>query len=381
MRQRGVRGQGSGVSRRRDQGQGSLLAMTFLIYGATGYTGELIAREAKRRGLSPVLAARSADRLAPLARELGFEQRVFALDTPSEIAAQLAGVRVVLHCAGPFSATAAPMIDACLLAGVHYLDITGEIDVLEHALQKDESARRAGIVICSGVGFDVIPTDCLALALRDALPDATQLALGFYSNSRLSPGTAKSSIEGAALGGRVRRSGRIVSVPFGSDVRHIDFGDGRGVRPATSVPWGDVSTAYHTTGIPNVTVYVAASLARIRGMQLFGALRFLLRSNGVQSVLKRRAARIPGPSADQRAKSRTYVWGEVVNARGTKKTARVETENGYDVTVSGSLAVVDELLRREARAEPLPAGSTTPARLLGAELVARLPGSSAIKFE
>src|SRR3954469_15939722 len=226
--------------------------MTFLIYGATGYTGELIAREAKRRGLSPVLAARSADRLAALASELGFEQRVFGLDRPSEIAAgQLAGVRVVLNCAGPFSATGGKMIDACLQARVHYLDITGEIDVLEQSFCKDDSARRAGIVICSGVGFDVIPTDCLALALKEALPDATELALGFYSSSRLSPGTAKSSIEGAALGGRVRRDGRLVSVPFGSDIRYIDFGDGRGARPATSLPWGDVSTAYRTTGIPN----------------------------------------------------------------------------------------------------------------------------------
>src|SRR4051812_39094227 len=221
--------------------------MTFLIYGATGYTGQLIAREAKRRGLAPVLAARSAQRLGALARELGFEQRVFALDQPSELAARLAGVRVVLNCAGPFSATSAPMIEACLQARVHYLDITGEIDVLEHSLCKDDSAQRAGIVICSGVGFDVIPTDCLALALKDALPDATELALGFYSDSRLSPGTAKSSIEGAALGGRVRRAGRIVSVPLGSDVRQIDFGAGSGAQLAPSVPWGDVSTAYYTT--------------------------------------------------------------------------------------------------------------------------------------
>jgi short subunit dehydrogenase-like uncharacterized protein len=355
--------------------------MTFLIYGATGYTGGLIARAAKQRGLSPVLAARSADRLATLARELGFEQRVFGLDRPDEIAARLAGIRVVLHCAGPFSATSAPMIEACLHARVHYLDISGEIDVLEASFRRDDSARRAGIVICSGAGFDVVPTDCLALALHDALPDATELALGFYSNSRLSPGTAKSSIEGAALGGRVRRGGRIVSVPFGSDVRHIDFGDGRGARPATSFPWGDVSTAYRTTGIPNITVYLAASLARIRAMRLLGSVRFLLRSKGIQSALKGRAARIPGPSADERAKSRTYVWGEVVNAEGKKQTARVETENGYDVTVSGSLAIVDELLRREASAEPPPAGSITPAGLLGADLVARLPGSGAITFE
>lgn len=355
--------------------------MSFLIYGATGYTGELIAREAKQRGLCPVLAARSAAKLAPLAGELGLEHRAFALADPSEIVSQLSGIGMVLHCAGPFSATSAPMIEACLRARVHYLDITGEIDVLEHSFSRDADARRAGIVICSGVGFDVIPTDCLAAALKEALPDATQLSLGFYSASRLSPGTAKSSIEGAALGGRLRRSGQLVATALGSEVRHIDFGDGRGEQSAASIPWGDVSTAYHSTGIPNITVYVAASSARIRALRISNSLRWLLRSSVVQSLLKRRAARIRGPSAAERARLRTFVWGEVVNGRGEKKTARVATENGYNVTVSGSLAVVDDLLRRQARGEPPPAGSTTPALLLGASLITSLPGSSAITVE
>jgi len=221
--------------------------MKWMIYGANGYTGELIARDAVRRGLRPVLAGRSRDKVEVLARELGLEARVFGLDDPARLLAQIKGHGLILHCAGPFSATAAPMIEACLRAGAHYLDITGEIAVFEHAQSLNERARAAGSVICPGVGFDVVPTDCVAAALKDALPDATHLALGFDSRSSFSPGTAKTSIEGLAQGGKVRRDGKIVSVPLAYRVRRIDFGAGE--KLAMTIPWGDVSTAWHTTGI------------------------------------------------------------------------------------------------------------------------------------
>lgn len=195
--------------------------MAWILYGATGYTGGLIAREAARRGLAPVLAGRNGAEVGALAGELDLQHRVFPLTTPD-----LDGVGLVLHCAGPFSATGAPMMDACLAAGAHYLDITGEIDVFEQAWARDTQAKAAGVVLCPGAGFDVIPTDCVAAALKAALPGAVRLALGFDTRSGLSPGTAKTSIEGLALGGRVRRGGRIVHVPQAWKVRRIDFGDG-----------------------------------------------------------------------------------------------------------------------------------------------------------
>src|SRR5689334_10790459 len=126
--------------------------MNWMIYGANGYTGELIAREAKARGLSPVLAGRSADKIARLAGELGFESRVFGTTNVDEIVAGLGGIELVLHCAGPFSATSAPMVEACLRAKAHYLDITGEIAVFESALARGAEAEKVGIVICPGVG-------------------------------------------------------------------------------------------------------------------------------------------------------------------------------------------------------------------------------------
>lgn len=179
-----------------------------MIYGANGYTGELIAREAVSRGLKPVLAGRTAAQVEQLAASLGLDARVFDLGNTAAISRGIEGMGLVLHCAGPFSATAVPMMAACVATHARYLDITGEISVFEHARTLDAAARAAGIAVCSGVGFDVIPTDCVAAALKAALPDATHLALGFDSRSGFSPGTPKTSVEGLAQGGKVPRHRR-----------------------------------------------------------------------------------------------------------------------------------------------------------------------------
>lgn len=342
--------------------------MKWMIYGANGYTGELIAREAKRRGLHPVLAGRSAGKVEPLAKELGFEYRSFGLDHAADVDQGLAGMGLVLHCAGPFSQTSAPMIDGCLRARAHYLDITGEIAVFEHAHAQHERARAAGTVICPGVGFDVIPTDCVAAALKQALPDAAHLALGFDSRSGFSPGTAKTSVEGLAQGGRVRRGGHIVEVPLAYRVRRIDFGDGE--KLAMTIPWGDVATAYYSTGIPDVEVYIPGSPRLIKNAQRANHIRWLLGLKPVQALLKKQAGKTHGPSAEAREKMPTWVWGEASNARGEKRTARIRTVNGYSLTITGSLAVVQYLLDNT-----VPGGAYTPSLLMGADLVSRLPGS------
>ena len=349
--------------------------MKWMIYGANGYTGELIAREASKRGHQPVVAGRSAAKIESLGRELGLEARAFALDDSAALARGLEGIGLVLHCAGPFSATAKPMIDACIQAGVHYLDITGEIAVFEYAQAQSEAARKAGVVICPGVGFDVIPTDCVAAALKAALPDATHLALGFDSRSGFSPGTAKTSVEGLAQGGKLRRDGRIVQVPLAYSVRRIDFGDGE--KLAMTIPWGDVSTAWYTTGIPNIEVYLPGSPSMISNAKRANGFRWLIGLSPVQSFVKRRIEKtVKGPDETLREKLPTYVWGEARNSRGVVRTARVKTSNGYSLTITGSLAVVEHLLQNEK-----PGGSYTPSRLVDAELVSRLPGSGPISIE
>lgn len=348
--------------------------MNWMIYGANGYTGELIAREAVRRGLKPVLAGRNRERIDALAGELGLEARSFGLEDAAVVAGHIQGLFLVLHCAGPFSATAEPMMQACLRAGVHYLDITGEIAVFELAQSLDARARESGVVLCPGVGFDVIPTDCVAATLKAALPDATHLALGFDSRSGLSPGTAKTSVEGMAQGGKVRRDGKIVAVPLAYKVRRIDFGDGE--KDAMTIPWGDVSTAFHSTGIPNIEVFVPGSPRMIANARLANWIRPLLGLPWVQSFMKARIARsVKGPSEKRRAQIPMYVWGEATNARGQTKTLRVRTANGYNLTVTGALAVVEHLMKN-----PPTGGACTPSKLVGADLVTRLPESGPMQM-
>jgi short subunit dehydrogenase-like uncharacterized protein len=347
-----------------------------LIYGVTGYTGDLIARAAVARGWRPILAGRNATAVAAYGRELGCETRVAALDDAAALDRALQGIGAVLHCAGPFSATAAPMVAACLRRGVHYLDITGEIDVLEAVHAHDADARRAGIVLCPAAGFDVVPTDCLAARLKQELPDATFLCLGFASTGRPSRGTLKTSIQNLANGGRIRSSGRIVPVAHAFRVRDIDFGEGP--RSAVTIPWGDVSTAYHTTGIGNIEAYIAMApeaIARLRRLNTFGG---LLRIGPLQRFVQERAAASgpPGPDAAQRAAQTMRVWGEVQAPSGERVTGRLRVANGYDVTVHASLAIAERLLAGVAADA---SGHRTPSQLMGSTFIESLPGSSRIE--
>lgn len=346
----------------------------FLVYGANGYTGELIAREAVRRGLEPVLAGRNAEAIGRLGREIGCEARIVGLEDPAAPQRALADVDAVMHCAGPFSVTAAPMMRACLEARVHYLDITGEIDVFEAAHGLDAQAREAGVVVCPGVGFDVVPTDCVAAALKESLPDATYLALGFDSRSPVSRGTARTTVEGIARGGRIRSSGQLVSVAHGFRVRDIDFGDG--VKSAATIPWGDVSTAYCTTGIPNIEVYVPMTGRQVASVRRLNHLLPLLRLGPVQSLLKSFAGRRPvGPDESARGRAATFVWGEAQAPSGELRTARIKVGNLYDVTVHAALGVMEGL-----RAGPGSSGYRTPSQIVGARFIETLPGSGRLEI-
>ncbi|MDP2228682.1 MAG: saccharopine dehydrogenase NADP-binding domain-containing protein, partial [Moraxellaceae bacterium] len=327
-----------------------------------------------KNGWRPVLAGRQEDKVRPIAKRLGLDYRVFDLTDPETIASQLSGMKLVMHCAGPFSATSAPMLAACLEAGADYLDVTGEIAVFEHAHGLADDIRRAGIVACPGVGFDVIPTDCVAAALHRALPDATQLALGFDTASHMSPGTAKTAIEWMGMSGQARRRHQIITVPQAWKIRRINFG--AGTKTAMTIPWGDVSTAWHTTGIPDIEVYLPVPLPLLAGAKSANYLGPLLRSHFVQRTLKKLVDRfVTGPDEHQRAASCTHVWGEARNAQGVTVTARVRTAHVYELTVTGAMAMIERLLEDR----PLP-GCYTPGRLMGPEFVCTLEGSGPMEI-
>lgn len=346
----------------------------FMIYGANGYTGRLALEEAVRRGHRPIVAGRNAAAVAELAQRHGLPARAFDLADASTAASALSGVGLVLHCAGPFSATCAPMLDACLQNGTHYLDITGEIDVFAYCHAQDARAKARGIVVLPGSGFDVVPTDCLAAMLKRELPDATHLVLAFEAGGGPSPGTAKTSVEGLANGGRIRRDGELVRVPLA--YRDRTFARDGQPRTAMTIPWGDVYTSYVSTGIPNVEVYMAVPPGTIKAVRRMNALRPLLGLGFVQKFLKSRAeAKVRGgPSDEKRAKTGAHVWGEVRNAAGREAKAELELPNGYDLTVTASLGIVEHLLGTKHEG-----GYYTPSKLMGADYVTTLPDVKLIR--
>ncbi|HET9595089.1 MAG TPA: saccharopine dehydrogenase NADP-binding domain-containing protein, partial [Anaeromyxobacteraceae bacterium] len=237
-----------------------------MIYGAYGYTGELVARRSVARGLRPVLAGRREAPLRALATELGLEARAFALDDPAAAARALAGVGALLHCAGPFAHTWRSMVDACLEARCHYLDVTGEVDVFERMAALSSRAEAAGVMLLPGVGFDVVPSDALAAHVAARLPGATRLRLAFTALGGVSRGTALTMVERLGSKGLVRCGGSLVAVrPFRRAT--LDLGDGR-PRPAVQIPWGDLATAWRSTGIPDLEVYMVVPRAVARSLSL-----------------------------------------------------------------------------------------------------------------
>ena len=342
--------------------------MDWMIYGANGYTGELMAREAVRRGLKPILAGRNQESISALAADLGLDNRVFSLDDAQAALRGVEGCKLVLHCAGPFSATSQPMIEACLASGAHYLDITGEISVFQNAHLQSDKALRADIVLIPGVGFDVVPSDCLASSLVEALPAATKLVLAFEAGGGPSPGTARTSVEGLVKGGCVRRDGKLVKVPLAWKSRAVPFAHAE--RQAMTIPWGDVYTAFISTGIPDIEVYMAvppATIAKMRRMRWF---KSLLGLGFVQSYMKKQVMkRVRGPSDDTREKTRSELWGEVTSADGRTVSATMTTPNGYDLTVTAGLGIAEYLLENDVEG-----GYYTPSLLVGSGYAASLPG-------
>ena len=340
----------------------------WMLYGAYGYTGKMMVAEAVKRGLKPVLAGRDEQQTSQLATQYDLPYRVFSLAEPSVVSQQLEGMRLVLHCAGPFSVTAEPMMQACINSHTHYLDITGEIDVFALGHSLDELARHEDVVLIPGVGFDVVPTDCLASRLAEQLPAATRLNLAFEATGGPSPGTAKTSVEGLAKGGRIRKDGELVRVPLAWKSRSIPFPGGE--RQAVTIPWGDVYTAFISTGIPNVQVYLATPPATIKRLQRMRWLQPLLGWGPVQTMMKNRVEKsVKGPSGETREATGCQIWGEVLAADGRSASATMTTPNGYHLTVIAALGITEYLL-----AETVEGGYYTPSLLMGSDYAESLPG-------
>ncbi len=293
-----------------------------VVYGAYGYTGELVARRAVERGLTPVLAGRDSEPLANLARELSCPWRAFPLSDPESLRRGIAGAGAVLHCAGPFVDTARPMAEACIDERVHYLDITGEIPVFEALLAMGPAAQNAGVMLLPGAGFDIVPSDCLAAHLVRRLPAARSLVLAIAALDRISRGTARTMLAHAGAAGAFRSAAPAK--------RTFDLGAGR--VTGVAVPWADTFTAPRSTGVPDVTVYLAANLATRAMLAVAPAMAPLLASRTVReavAALMTRGERGPGP--EERA-GRTAIYGEALDASGRRVASIQRHPEGYALT-------------------------------------------------
>jgi short subunit dehydrogenase-like uncharacterized protein len=338
---------------------------SFLLYGANGYTAGLIINAASAYRLQPILGGRNGAKMAKLAKQHNLPYRIADLHDSKAMNLMLKEVAVVLHCAGPFSQTALPMQRACLRCRVHYLDITGEIAVFEQSVRLHSEALERNIMLMPGTGFDVVPTDCLALHLKHQLPDATHLQLAFWTvGGAVSHGTAATAIESSGAGGIIRQNGKLTAVKTAHKTLVIPFTKGRNIR-AMSIPWGDVSTAFHTTGIPNIETYMAAPPAVIRTAKLSNYFNWLTGSAVFKRLVRQWIdKRITGPDEDARKAARAFVWGKVWNEKGEIAAARLQVPDGYSLTAATSLIITKKVLAGDWQP-----GFQTPAGLYGADLI------------
>lgn len=339
-----------------------------IVYGSYGYTGQIIVEHCLRKNLNVLLSGRNGEKLNAQSQATGYPYQLADIGSHDSLTHLLEQANLVIHCAGPFQFTAKQMADACLDAGTHYTDITGEFGVFELLAGYDSKASSKGIVIMPGVGFDVVPTDCLSRYLKDQLPSATHLQLAFtQSRGALSRGTARTAIENLGQGSMIRSGGRLMVVPMGQRVIDIDFGPF--TKSAVCIPWGDISTAYRSTGIPNIEVYTGMPRKAIRLVRISNWFNWLLRMNSVKNFLRRNVdGRPPGPDKPRREQGRSYLWGRVWDEMGNSREARLETLSGYELTAATAVLIAEKIIKSE-----IPGGVYTPAQYFGADLILEIP--------
>jgi short subunit dehydrogenase-like uncharacterized protein len=342
-----------------------------LLYGAYGYTGRLAAELAVARRLDVVLAGRNGDALAEVGKQLSLPTRVAGLDDARQLAEALKDIACVVHMAGPFAATSAPMLNACLATQTNYVDITGEIEVFEALWSREAEIQRAGITAVPGAGFDVVPTDCLAGYVAGKLERPASLVIALRGLERASQGTLRTAIRQVSKPVLCRRAGAIVALGDRSP-RWIDFGSGE--EPCVPVSWGDVATAFHSTGVGDITVYFRRSRL-LRSAELLGRLFGpLLRSRMGQGGLAAIVRSLPeGPSQAERIGHRATMWAEATDRSGRSFKASLSTPDPYDFTANSALEISSRI-----RSLPGALGLVTPAQAFGADFVLSLPGCARV---
>ncbi len=342
-----------------------------LLYGAYGYTGRLTAELAAAKKLDVVLAGRNKDTLAPLGDRLSLPTRVVGLDDTGRLSEALNDIACVMHMAGPFAATSAQMLSACLATQTNYVDITGEIEVFEAMWSREAEIQRAGITAVPGAGFDVVPTDCLAGYVASKLARPTALVIALRGLENASQGTLRTAIRQVSKPVLCRRAGVIVALDDRS-TRWIDFGCGD--EPCVPLSWGDVATAFHSTGVGDITVYFRrTNLFRSVDIigKLFGpVLRSRIGQRGLEAIVR---SFPEGPSQAERIGHRATIWAEAIDGSGRSSRASLSTPDAYDFAACSALEISSRI-----GSLPVQLGLVTPFQAFGADFVLGLPGCSRV---
>jgi short subunit dehydrogenase-like uncharacterized protein len=310
---------------------------SWMIYGATGYTGTRIAQRALERGHSPVLAGRNSSDVTALADRLDLRRRVFPVDDAATLKSELAGVDLVLNAGGPFLHTAAPLAQACIDAGVHYLDISNELQVFLTLYATDDQARDAGVSIIPGVGFGVFATNFLASQVSALVGGAELLEVASrVFSAQPGPGAAATMQANAPYGGWIRREGQLVPQELFTGIVTIDFPDGP--CEAMPVPTGDLEAGFRATRATNVVAYAV----------------------GLPSSEK----------ATRDIMQRSFGWARATGVGGSTATALLETGDSYDFTPTASILAV------EATLDGIGSGALSPAEAFGADFMSNFGDTS-----
>lgn len=339
-----------------------------VLYGAYGYTGELILEEAIQKGYRPLVAGRNPGKVKRLARKYDLEYAVFSIEQHQQLKEVLAKALLIINCAGPFIHTAKKIVEACISSGTHYIDITGEWQVFEWIHSKNKDAEEANVMLMPGTGFDVVPSDCLAAYTKENLPSAKFLEIGFMGGSGMSKGTAITMVENLDAPGMVRRDGVLEEIENGQEVRKkMVLGK---EKFFASVPWGDISTAWYSTGIPNIKVFTGVSPNKLKVLRIINRQKWLLRKYIVQTMLKRYIRRkIKGPDQLTRKTEFSHLWSYALSEEGAIFEAELRTPEAYQLTAITTVLIMEKVILGNWKS-----GYQTPATAYGADLIMEVPG-------
>jgi short subunit dehydrogenase-like uncharacterized protein len=340
-----------------------------LVYGCYGYTGRLIVDLAVKQNLPIALGGRDEVKVKEMASKYALSYEVFSTSDIEKLTTSIAKYKVVLNCAGPFFRTAETFFNACIVKGVHYLDITGEYQVFEMGASLTAVAKKANVMLLPGVGFDVVPSDCLANYLISKLPDADYLEMFLYTKGgRLSHGTAITVAESIGQKTVLRSKGELIEVPNGKVQKTVDWMGKK--MTGTAISWGDISTAFHSTGIPNITIYNMLPPSVVKSMKLSNYFGFIVGSRMVKNYMIRKIKQQPaGPSEEQRKSAKTYIYGEVSNPKGKTATTYLELPEGYSLTAMTAVEIAKRVLTGDFKS-----GFQTPATAFGQDFIMNFEG-------